>query len=430
MEQQEERKWHLVRNSNGEWISNDNVVYLDGLSSTIYKSRAAFYGLPLSSQRDLEGDTWYYKHELETVIAAMDAHKQEVELRNLKLKPKERKPSEKEINDMVKNMVKHKTNKFAALSQDNKLWEVLDKKNNPPQWWKNILKDKDLYVEIRKDNYLNVYYYGGNVALIKCKRNGEIIAETHQKYLGDTKPARTRIITKKKENGKIEHKEVKVYENRSCMDKLQSKEGLEEIKRRVDEIYLDIHGKNKHGITKKNRDTDNKIYISSEKKVQGELKLKYPDLYVDSEFAYQKKDKETTRIDLVELRGKELVFVELKLITDSRMTDINKDKKEVEIIAQMKDYIEFINRHAQDIKGYYETLLKIKKKIGLWDRSTEIDSISLIPELLIVNTYHEGTYEGETGKKNKKDRKGRIDNIKNILDREGITYKIKGYKEL
>ena len=24
----EERKWHLVRNDNGEWISNENVVFL------------------------------------------------------------------------------------------------------------------------------------------------------------------------------------------------------------------------------------------------------------------------------------------------------------------------------------------------------------------------------------------------------------------
>lgn len=54
---------------------------------------------------------------------------------------------------------------FDALDEECRLWQELE--NNPPQCWKNILEDKSLYVEIRKDNYVNVYYYGGNVALLR-----------------------------------------------------------------------------------------------------------------------------------------------------------------------------------------------------------------------------------------------------------------------
>ena len=35
-----EKNWHLVRNDNGEWISDDNVVFLTALEATIMKSMA------------------------------------------------------------------------------------------------------------------------------------------------------------------------------------------------------------------------------------------------------------------------------------------------------------------------------------------------------------------------------------------------------
>lgn len=55
-----------------------------------------------------------------------------------------------------------------------------------PKWWVNIINDPELYVEVRKDNYVNIYYYGGNVA--KVYWDGEIKAETHHKYLGKPEP--------------------------------------------------------------------------------------------------------------------------------------------------------------------------------------------------------------------------------------------------
>ena len=77
-------------------------------------------------------------------------------------------------------MVKQQTTKgsFKALDENSALWQALKEQ---PAWWKNILQDEDLYVEVRKDNYVNVYYDGGNVALIKYGEN-DVEALTHHKY--------------------------------------------------------------------------------------------------------------------------------------------------------------------------------------------------------------------------------------------------------
>ena len=123
---------------------------------------------------------------------------------------------------------------------------------------KNILEDKSLYVEIRKDNYANAYYYGGNVALIRWT-GGKITAETHRKYLGKSD-------------------ETDLYQD--CTETLHSKEGLELIKENIREEY--------HKLSKREKtDEQNRVYTSNEKWVQGELKLRFPKRYIDSEFAYR-----------------------------------------------------------------------------------------------------------------------------------------------
>ena len=354
MEQQKEWKWHLVRNNNGEWICSEQVVYLDDFSAMIYALRAKKYGLSLSPQTDYAGEKWYYKHEVEAVTVAMEADQQETKPRKLKITPIKREFSENEINDIVMNMLKPNTNgNFDALNEECRLWQELE--NNPPQWWKNILADEELYVEIRKDNYANIYYYGGNVAIVRWT-GGKITAETHRKYLEKSD-------------------ETDLYQD--CTAMLQSKEGLEFIKKRIREVYHKLP-------QRKEADEHDKVYISNEKWIQGELKLRFPKRYIDSEFAYRISNTELIRFDLVELRGKKLVFTELKLITDSRLRSKN---KEPEIIGQMTKYGNFIREHAEVLKNYYTKLVRIRKRIGLWDGEAEIEQIDLKPMLLIVNTY-------------------------------------------
>lgn len=366
MEQNEERKWHLVRNNNGEWISDDQVIYLDDFTAMILQVRARQYGLPLSPQTYYENETWYYKHEVEAVKVAMKTVRQEVKPRKLKLTFNKSELTEKEINNLVMNMLKPNTNgSFDALNEERSLWQELEE--NPPLWWKNILADKELYVEIRKDNYANVYYYGGNVALVQWI-GGKITAVAHRKYLG-------------KADG------IDLYED--CTDMLQGKEGLEHIKKKIREEYNKLS-------KRKETDKQNGLYISGEKRVQGELKLYFPKRYIDSEFAYRINSNELIRFDLVELKGKKLVFVELKLITDSRLRS---KVKEPEIIEQMTKYGDFICKHAEALKNYYTKLLRIKKRIGLWYGETEIEQIALKPVLLIVNTYKGELSQGRVKRK-------------------------------
>lgn len=367
MEQKEKQKWHLVRNNNGEWICSDQVVYLDDFSTMIYHLRAKKHGLPLSPQTDYEGETWYYRHEVEAIEAVMKAEQQEMKSRKLKTTPVKREISEKEINDITMNMLKPNANGcFDALDEECRLWQELE--NNPPQCWKNILEDKALYVEIRKDNYVNVYYYGGNVALLRWT-GGKITAETHRKYLG--KPDETDLY-------------------QDCTEILHSKEGLDLIKENIREEY--------HKLSKREKtDEHNRVYTSNEKWVQGELKLRFPKRYIDSEFAYRIGKNNLIRFDMVELKGNELRFIEIKLITDSRLR--SNDKKP-EIINQMTKYSHFIREHTEVLKDYYTKLLRIKKRIGLWNGETEIEYIALKPILLIVNTYKGILSKGRENRKN------------------------------
>lgn len=295
------------------------------------------------------------------------AEQQEMKSRKLKTTPVKREISEKEINDITMNMLKPNANGcFDALDEECRLWQELE--NNPPQCWKNILEDKALYVEIRKDNYVNVYYYGGNVALLRWT-GGKITAETHRKYLG--KPDETDLY-------------------QDCTEILHSKEGLDLIKENIREEY--------HKLSKREKtDEQNRVYTSNEKWVQGELKLRFPKRYIDSEFAYRIGKNNLIRFDLVELKGNELRFIEIKLITDSRLR--SNDKKP-EIINQMTKYSHFIREHTEVLKDYSTKLLRIKKRIGLWNGETEIEHIALKPILLIVNTYKGILSKGRENRKN------------------------------
>jgi hypothetical protein len=62
----DERKWHLVRNDNGEWISDENVVFLTKQEARSLQIKARLSSRKLSIQHGYDGQLWCYKHELET----------------------------------------------------------------------------------------------------------------------------------------------------------------------------------------------------------------------------------------------------------------------------------------------------------------------------------------------------------------------------
>ncbi len=64
---EQERKWHLIRNDNGEWISDENVVFLTAVEARSLQIKAKLAGKKLKIQHGYDGTLWCYKHEFKTV---------------------------------------------------------------------------------------------------------------------------------------------------------------------------------------------------------------------------------------------------------------------------------------------------------------------------------------------------------------------------
>lgn len=82
--EQNDRNWHLIRNDNGEWISDKNAVIVSELEATILRVYAAKQGKSLSIQHGQDGLLWCYKHEFEKI--ELTSQKQEIKQRTLKIK--------------------------------------------------------------------------------------------------------------------------------------------------------------------------------------------------------------------------------------------------------------------------------------------------------------------------------------------------------
>lgn len=312
---------------------------------------------------------------------------------------------------MIKETIKSnkqtmKKGTFEALDPNHEIFTLLDKGNNAPKWWINILADKELYIEIRKDNYINVYFYGGCLIKITYDRSTKaLLVLTHQKYMGDKTPIR------KSETGK------NIFEYRECRQQLENIAYLQFLKDNIKEIYLKDNENSDMKLKK------NKLTVASEKKVQGELILKDRYLFIDSEFAYaippilrEDKDK-LIRLDLVSVDNGILKFIELKLINDPRLRGENIEKSG--ILRQMESYRKYIKHYQYEFVNYYNKIAEIKHKIGVWKEQPIINGIDTKPIILLVNNYSSLT-DGRTE---------RISNIKNILEKRSINYQIIDYSE-
>lgn len=263
---------------------------------------------------------------------------------------------------------------FNAISEEAPIFEIL--KNNPPSWWTALLRNKDIYVEIRKDNYLNMYYEGGCIAKVRyCSKHKKVQAIAHEKYIGIEDGTKYRNIA-------------------------------DELETRVDSMFTLIQ----ENYSRKNGNGKEKM---SEKLIQSMLLTKYPTRYIDSEFAYRISEKELLRFDLVECDGSGcLTFVELKRIDDSRM--LGETEKSPEVIEQMNKYKEFIEQHKDEILAFYQKVYRIKKSLSLPIPDVEPTSINDEPLLLIFNRWE---------KKHSK-RDIHLKRMENILQREKIMYQI------
>ena len=76
------KQWHLIRNDNGEWISDDYAVFLTPLEATILRARAGQQGKELNIQHGADGLLWCYRHEYEDI----DVSTPEPDIRKLKIR--------------------------------------------------------------------------------------------------------------------------------------------------------------------------------------------------------------------------------------------------------------------------------------------------------------------------------------------------------
>ncbi len=275
-------------------------------------------------------------------------------------------------------MIKIKSGRFETFDPNSNLFYQL--KTNPPIWWSNLIEDKELYIEIRKDNYINIYYFGGCIARVEYKKDYKIT--THKKYL------------------KQEDKRTYI----DCSKNISTPNGIAELKKNVRSIFLNLDA------DFKDIKPTNGILNSSEKFMQGYLILKDRQKYIDSEFAYNAaEDKIKRRIDLVRLNKGEISFVEVKRINDGRFTSLTKCKSKVEVVDQMNKYQTFIETYKTEILKYYRDIVKVKTDIGILSSTPEINTINDTPILLIVNNYDSSYKSGKT------QRAKRIDKINELI---------------
>lgn len=259
---------------------------------------------------------------------------------------------------------------FETLNPNAPLFSEL--KSGKYAWWKNIKQNHDLYIEIRKDNNINVYFQGGSVVKLHyCSKHKKIQAFTHRKYL---------------------------YSNGTGYVECSLDNDLKTIINNIPNMYSGKKGYEKENL--------------SEKYIQSQYIINYHSNYIDSEFAY-KDNLFDIRVDLIECINGELRFVELKTIDDGRM--LKKTDDNPEVVEQVKAYKEFIQKYKKEIIEYYKKIWSIKNELGLINTEKCPSSLAEKPLLLIFNrwTYLESRRTNHT--------KRLID----ILDREKIDYIIK-----
>ena len=251
-----------------------------------------------------------------------------------------------------------------------------------PEWWKRILNDKTLYINIRKGNRINVYYHGASVMELSINRDKSIQGKIHSKY----------ILFQETQTDKNGY--------RKDISPETIVENLPSIK---NAIIANQATSNPEGL--------------SEKAIQGIMYVEGK--YIDTEFEYVHPNRLITRIDLTTINDDGMIeFVELKRISDSRLLKKDMSLKNEEIRKQIDDYNSFIEGHKNESIQYYKQLQQILKKVGVNNPLCNIAITDIKPS---VSLYFAGYADG---KSNHPQRRKRIDNIKQILDEKGISSNI------
>lgn len=268
---------------------------------------------------------------------------------------------------------------FNTLNPDAPIFKELS--TNAPVWWRRFVNDPALYIEVRKDNQINVYFEGGSIARIHyCRKKKILQVFTHHKYLGHPNSPTS-----------SSYEECSTYIGQI----------VEEV---IERVKIEYSQKNTEGGSLAKEKW-------SEKYIQGNLVVKNRDCHLDSEFAYI--DQETNnRIDLVRCDQGVVTFIELKRMDDGRM--LHEDDESPEIVEQMNRYRDFILKYGQEILSYYQKLYDIKKSLQLPVPKVRPSSVSQDPQLIIFDRWVKSHPKRDVHRRR----------MKQILEREGISYSI------
>ena len=251
-----------------------------------------------------------------------------------------------------------------------------------PEWWKRILNDKTLYVNIRKGNRINVYYHGASVMELSINRDKNIQGKIHSKY--------------------ILFQETQTDKNGYRKD-ISPKTIVENLPSIKNAIIANQATSNPEGL--------------SEKAIQGIMYVEGK--YIDTEFEYVHPNRLITRIDLTTINDDGMIeFVELKRISDPRLLKKDMSLKNEEIRRQIDDYNSFISEHKEEIVQYYKLLQQILKKIGINNPLCDITITDIKPSVYLYFASY------ADGKNNHPRRRNRINCIKQILEEKGINSNI------
>lgn len=292
--------------------------------------------------------------------------------------------------------------KVGLLDINNPIYDLIVKE----PWWQLIKDDKDLYIEIRKENIVDVYYLGGRMAGIELKVRGnekKISITAHPKYLGFEDTNDSEHYRRVKKDGRVLY--VPIYSD--CSELLKTHEGINILKDNIVRYY--------------SKDKTDETTNISEKRIQGELIINNRRLYLDSEFAHRlyATEKLSVRFDLVKIVDGKIVFEELKRINDPRLR--TGKGQNPEIIEQMHNYKIFIKENLEVLAEYYKELYSIKAKLQLPLPIVDVETLTVDPEpfLLIMNLYNRNLSQGK---------RERVDDIKKVLNDNHYKFDILNYK--
>ena len=156
-----ERKWHLIRNDNGEWISDDNVVEVSRGEALILTGISIRTKKGLSFQHGMEGSLWCYKHEMEQIDLTSINYKK-TKQGTLKIKKKMKK-------ETGKYMYYHReiSSDLESLINTDYKWLIDEVIRNPELDFQIGSNDNDSWFSI----------YRGTGRVLTIKRSGIIVAD-------------------------------------------------------------------------------------------------------------------------------------------------------------------------------------------------------------------------------------------------------------